>query len=251
MIIEIDNREPMLIKEYFCNSHNNQNKLVITRLKNLEQGDFIIRDQDENLLLIIERKTINDLLSSVKDSRYAEQSERYSQLDIPSNKIIYLIEGNYENFNKDSIEFKTIYSCIFSLSVKREFSILLSRNIDNTITLLQELLIRISNDKDKLSAGTSTLVKKQTVTKDNIDSYMLNLVPGIGLNTAKEILTHFDGKIYNLMRELRNGNGNGNGNGNDNENNNENNSIDELLNGIKIKSRKLSKKIIQSIKEYL
>ena len=121
MIIEIDNREPTIIKEYFSKSINSSNNLVTTRLKNLEQGDFIIRDNDENILLIIERKTISDLLSSVKDSRYTEQSERYSQLDIPSNKIIYLIEGDYENFNKDSIEFKTIYSCIFSLSYNKRF----------------------------------------------------------------------------------------------------------------------------------
>ena len=209
----------------------------------MEQGDFLIRDSEENIQLLFERKTIEDLLASVKDSRYSEQSERYSQLDLPNSKIYYIIEGNLNNLPESSTEYKTVYSCIFSLSVKKEFSVLLSANVNNTITLLQELLIRISNDKDKSSPGTSTLVKKQTVTKDNIDSYMLNLVPGIGLNTAKEILTHFDGKIYNLMCQLRNGNGNGNGNGNE--------SIEELLNGIKIKSRKLSKKIVQSIKEYL
>ena len=98
MIIEIDNREPIIIKEYFSKSINSSNNIITTRLKNLEQGDFIIRDQDENILLIIERKTISDLLSSVKDSRYTEQSDRYSQLDIPSSKIIYLIEGN-EKYN--------------------------------------------------------------------------------------------------------------------------------------------------------
>lgn len=233
MIFEIDNREPTKIKEYFCNSNNS----ITLRLKNLEQGDFIIRDSQENIQLLFERKTIEDLLASVKDSRYSEQSERYSQLDLPNNKIYYIIEGNLNNLSEGSTEYKTVYSCIFSLSVKKEFSVLLSTNVNQTITLLQELLIRFSNDKDKSSTGTSTLVKKQTVSKDNIDSYMLNLVPGIGLNTAKEILTHFDGKIYNLMCQLRNGNGN--------------ESIHELLNGIKIKSRKLSKKIVQSIKEYL
>ena len=58
MIIEIDNREPAIIKEYFSKSNNNSNNLITTSLKNLEQGDFIIRDQDENILLIIERKKL-------------------------------------------------------------------------------------------------------------------------------------------------------------------------------------------------
>ena len=87
--IEIDNREPSIIKEYF---NSIDNKKVITKLKNLDQGDFIIKDSNENILLIIERKTISDLLSSVKDSRYIEQSDRYLELDLPSSKIYYLIE---------------------------------------------------------------------------------------------------------------------------------------------------------------
>ena len=187
MIIEIDNREPMLIKEYFSKSINRSNNLVTTRLKNLEQGDFIIRDKDENILLIIERKTINDLLSSVKDNRYIEQSERYSKLDIPSNKIIYVIEGNYKNFHRDSIEFKTIYSCIFSLNYTKGFTVLFTESVNSTCTIIEEYLNRIIENKIS-SKFKLNLVKKQTITKENIDSYMLNLVPGIGLQTAKEIL---------------------------------------------------------------
>ena len=139
MIIEIDNREPTIVKEYFRNT--SFNKFYTCKFKNLEQGDIIIRDQDENILLIIERKTINDLLSSVKDSRYAEQSERYSQLDIPSSKIIYLIEGNFKNFHKDSIEFKTIYSCIFSLNYNKGFTVLFTESINSTCTIIEEYLI--------------------------------------------------------------------------------------------------------------
>lgn len=226
MIIEIDNREPIIIKEYFSKSINNSNNLVTTRLKNLEQGDFIIRDNDENILLIIERKTINDLLSSVKDSRYAEQSERYSQLDIPSNKIIYLIEGNYENFHKDSTEFKTIYSCIFSLSYNKGFTVLFTESINSTCTIIEEYLNRIIENKIS-SKFKLNLVKKQTITKDNIDSYMLNLVPGIGLQTAKEILNITNKSFYEFWKQLKNS------------------EID--LESIKIKNRKLNKKIIENI----
>jgi ERCC4-type nuclease len=231
MIFEIDNREPSIIKEHFVNSKFKCN------YKNLEQGDFIIRNSDsnENIILLFERKTIDDLLASVKDSRYSEQCERYSQLGIPNNKIYYIIEGNLDNLIKDSIEYKTVYSCIFSLSFKKEFSILLSDNIQHTITILDEFLLRIDkdNDKDKVYS-TNKLIKKQTITKENIDSYMLNLVPGIGINTAKVILTCFDGKLYNLIYQLKT--------------NYE--SVNEILSKITINSRKLSKKIIQSIKDY-
>ena len=234
MIIEIDNREPIIIKEFFSKSINSSNNIITTRLKNLEQGDFIIRDQDENILLIIERKTISDLLSSVKDSRYSEQSERYFELDIPNNKIIYIIEGNYKNFSRDSIEFKTIYSCIFSLNYNKGFTVLFTESINSTCIIIEEYLNRLIDNKIS-SKFKINLVKKQSITKENIDSYMLNLVPGIGLNTAKEILNKFDGKIYNLITMIKNDVSN----------------YDIILKEIVINSRKLSKKIIQNMKEYL
>ena len=230
MIIEIDNREPIIIKEYFSKSINSSNNLITIRLKNLEQGDFIIRDQDENILLIIERKTISDLLSSVKDSRYTEQSDRYSQLDIPNSKIIYLIEGNFKNFHKDSIEFKTIYSCIFSLNYTKGFTVLFTESINSTCTIIEEYLNRLIENKIS-SKFKLNLVKKQTITKENIDSYMLNLVPGIGLQTAKEILCNTNKSFYEFWKQIKNS------------------EID--LESMKIKNRKLSKKIIENINEYL
>jgi ERCC4-type nuclease len=233
MIIEIDNREPIIIKEYFSkctNSTNSTNNLITSKLKSLDQGDFIIRDKDENILLIIERKTINDLLSSVKDSRYIDQSERYSQLDISSSKIIYIIEGNFKNFHKDSIEFKTIYSCIFSLNYNKGFTVLFTESVNSTCTIIEEYLNRLIENKIS-SKIKLNLVKKQTITKENIDSYMLNLVPSIGLQTAKEILSNTNKSFYEFWTQIKNS------------------EID--LESIKIKNRKLSKKIIENIKNYL
>lgn len=227
MIIEVDNREPIIIKDYFNNISNIQ---LTVNLKNLDQGDFIIRDPNENILLIIERKTINDLLSSVKDTRYSEQSERYSLLDIPNHKIIYIIEGNYGNFDKESIEFKTIYSCIFSLNYTKGFTVLFTESVKGTCTIIEEYLNRIIENKIS-SKFKLNLVKKQTITKYNIDSYMLNLVPGIGLETAKEILLNTNKSFYEFWKLLKNS------------------EID--LESIKIKNRKLSKKIIENIRYFL
>jgi 5'-3' exonuclease len=60
---------------------------------------------------------------------------------------------------------------------------------------------------------------------------MLNLVPGIGLQTAKQILNNYDGKIYNLISEIEKN--------------------EDTLKNIKIKNRKISSKVINNIKEYL
>ena len=48
--------------------------------KVLDVGDIHICDNSNNIMLIFERKTIADLLSSIKDGRYSEQSLRLTHI---------------------------------------------------------------------------------------------------------------------------------------------------------------------------
>ena len=65
--IVIDNREAKL-KEYFKGKENIQ-------FENLDIGDIVFK-LEEQIIFIIERKTINDLYCSIKDGRYKEQKNR-------------------------------------------------------------------------------------------------------------------------------------------------------------------------------
>lgn len=232
--LEIDNREPSDIKNNFM-----LNDCKISgfkcNLKNLEQGDFLIKDTNDNLLILIERKSIDDLISSVKDNRYLEQSDRYNSLELSNSKIYYIIEGNIDNYVSNSIEYKTYYSCIYSLSYKKEFSIIISKNILDSINWIKQFIYRIVENKESTSSKTN-LIKKQIVNQSNINEYMLNVVPGIGLNTAKQILKIFDGNLNTMINKLK--------------------EDSKILNNIKIsdkniKERKISKKVIENIKNYL
>jgi len=229
MIIEIDNREPSKVKEYFetlCKS-NSEYQL---QLLNLAQGDYILRDANNTIQMIIERKTITDLLASVKDNRYKEQAERFAQLEISHSKVYYIIEGNLNHFSKDSIDYKTIYSCIFSLNYKYEYSVILTATLDKTIEFIEQYLIRLQKNKDE-STSVVSLVKKQTVTPENLHSYMLSIIPNISFKTACELLGHFNNNLYTFWTKIK-------------EN------ID-ILNTIKINNRKISKKVIENIVIYL
>ena len=44
--------------------------------------------------LLLGRESLNDLASSIKDGRYAEQSFRLSNIEHHNHNIIYLIEGD-------------------------------------------------------------------------------------------------------------------------------------------------------------
>ena len=100
MIIKVDNREQDLLKQI-------QNLvLFIPAFKQLKVetaalplGDIIILDDTEEKL-IIERKCLTDLLASIKDGRYEEQSYRLNGLNHHNHNIYYLIEGDVNKSNR-------------------------------------------------------------------------------------------------------------------------------------------------------
>ena len=114
MIIKIDTRELALLQQI-----NNQISLipVFKSLKiqseTLPIGDIIINDETEDKI-IIERKSVNDLLSSIKDGRYEEQSYRLNGLNHHNHNIVYLIEGDVNKVNRfkadNQVEKLTLYS---------------------------------------------------------------------------------------------------------------------------------------------
>ena len=90
MELIIDNRES--IKKYF-----NDKNLEWVKFQNLDLGDYVF-NYNEELVCIIERKTIEDLASSIKDGRYREQKSRLI-MNYPKSKLIYLIEGDFTKPN--------------------------------------------------------------------------------------------------------------------------------------------------------
>ena len=75
MKIIIDKREAKLIEKIneLLPLYKFENVELVTDV--LDLGDILVKNDDEEMLLV-ERKTIADLLSSIKDGRYAEQSLR-------------------------------------------------------------------------------------------------------------------------------------------------------------------------------
>ena len=99
----------------------------------LNIGDIILFDDKNEPILIFERKTLNDLASSICDGRYKEQSYRLNETNVSNHNIVYLIEGNLENYKQkfNRIDKSTLYSSIVSLHCFKGFSVL--KKIFNSI----------------------------------------------------------------------------------------------------------------------
>ena len=153
MIIKIDYREKSLYDLCISNKNTDNFKNIIVEQHNLPLGDIIINDDDNNELLIIERKTLSDLASSIRDGRYKEQSFRLTECSMHNHNIIYIIEGALSTYNKsnykNSISESTLLSSIISLNYYKGFSTYRTLNTLETAMYLLYIASKLQREKDK------------------------------------------------------------------------------------------------------
>lgn len=207
----IDNRERDLHKqiqyyldsiEQFSNSDSGASgKIQLSIVSSpLPIGDVIIKaiskrdDGTENVEteeLIIERKSVSDLMSSIKDGRYEEQSYRLNGSPTHNHNIVYLVEGSiltqshsqqsshYNNkytskTNKENEKF-TAYSAIFSLNYYKGFSVIRTVSLEETALFIcncaNKLRKGIMDKKRPYYANTKT----NTNTSTNINNTNLQI----------------------------------------------------------------------------
>ena len=139
----VDYREKY-IKEYFEKNKEYDN-LVIT--KNLEIGDIVIEINDKPIILI-ERKTMKDLASSITDGRLREQKFRIASSTIPKNKIIYLIEGDLDEKIYGHVDKKTLQGSLINIMIRDDYKVYRTRDPKESVYFLVRLITKLLKEKE-------------------------------------------------------------------------------------------------------
>lgn len=192
MLIKIDTRESKLFAK--CESLIStiiKFKDIQLKSENLPLGDIIISDGTTDCI-IIERKTLADLESSIKDGRYEEQSYRLNGLQHHNHNIMYLIEGDLHNFNifKNRMDKQTLYSAMFSINYFKGFSLMRSNNLDETAFIVCNMVYKLVGG---LKAGKKAYYTNETPVPSVTD------VPNVVTNDDKETeetITNVNEKDY-------------------------------------------------------
>ena len=188
MIVKIDTRERELIKK--C-----EDLLVaVPAFKDLKivveplpLGDIIIttnKSDNENIdNIIVERKSLSDLASSIKDGRYEEQSYRLNGLPHHNHNIVYLIEGDLAKFNsfKERIDKQTLYSAMFSINYYKGFSLMRSTSIDETAFIVCNMAYKIGKDPNKAPYLSQKVINSVTSINSSVSEPGLEF--GFGTTT--------------------------------------------------------------------
>jgi ERCC4-type nuclease len=165
MLITIDYREKDLIDlfqikfaEIKSETEEVKNKEkgieeIKIKVENLKLGDIIISDGGENELLLFERKSLNDLASSIKDGRYVEQSFRLDGYEsVPNHNIVYIIEGDLSKWKENAnyngrVNKKTLLSSMCSMLYYKGFSVIRTMNMTETCELILNWADKLQREK--------------------------------------------------------------------------------------------------------
>jgi ERCC4-type nuclease len=249
MKIIVDNRERTLIKLLPALSKDYNFKVTI-EVQKLDIGDIVIKDNDDIELLIIERKNLADLASSIKDGRYNEQSFRLTNHPLHNHNIMYLVEGNISKYSSkfSRVKPETLYTTMFSLNYYKGFSVIRTFDISETAEFILRTTDKIQRETKKKGYYTSDYVekndnyssviqkvKKNNITPDNISTILLSQIPGVSNKTADAIMEKYE-TLFELMKDLQNN--------------------QKCLDDVTIKTttnqnRKISKTAIENIIQYL
>ena len=205
MTLTIDTHEHDLIKLMKTNE-------TIFELATLETGDIKIESESNDIKLLFERKTIQDLVASIKDGRYREQKQRILAEYEPC-QVTFIIEGapSYEKLSKMEeiygIKTSSLISSFISLQYRDGFKVVQTATLSDTYTYIMEIAKRVSNTPEKVmqvsknietdnptnptQSYISTLKcktkKSANITPEVCYQLQLSQIPGISSKTAKDI----------------------------------------------------------------
>ena len=180
--------------------------------ENLLVGDINITDNNNNTLIVIERKKYPDLCASIKDGRYKEQKERIINAFSKKVRKIYLLEGN--DLSKFKMPAKTFQSVIVNTLIRDNIMVFESKNVGETIAFLEtiynnmpkyynELCQEIVADEDPAFENKYSCKKSK---KENINTQIcfrnqLCVISGVS-TTIAEIFSERFSSMNNFLSYL-------------------------------------------------
>ena len=196
MKIKVDTREKEL---HTAITRQCVNDAVSVESSLLAVGDVIICDAKDNVLIIVERKTLRDLSGSIKDGRYKEQSFRLGECGLHRHNIMYLVEGSISSYQAGTfgVSRTTVMHAIVSLLYCEGFTVFFCQNTQESagwIVALVEKLIRCEPSfyvfQQTITTYESVIqkTKRSHITLENIDVFMLAQIPGVSVATARAIM---------------------------------------------------------------
>ncbi len=191
-------------------------------VKNLPLGDIVI--EHNGVTAIVERKRTDDFAASITDGRWREQKAR---LAASGALVVYLIEGSLYGQSKSA---EVLSSAIWNTMLRDKMWVIQTRGIEDTSLHLQQLAKKVGKDIQG-HTGIKSLLSKRKRKVDNAWQLILMSVPSVSERIAAVLVAEYP-NLTSLQQQLR--------------------QDPNHLKNLKVtEKRKLGKKTIENLKQYL
>jgi crossover junction endonuclease MUS81 len=187
----IDNRETYL-KNHFKEKSN-----VV--FGNLDLGDILIKKGDETVL-IMERKTIQDLSASIIDGRHKEQKTRLMGSGIKSERIVYLIEGDIVK-TKTTVKggVNTLVGSLINTQLRDGIKVYKTANIEETILFIEKVFEKLGKDYETFFKFDNQSISVSEYSASLKTRKKDNMTPEIWFHTQLCLIPQITGKIAEVI----------------------------------------------------
>jgi len=156
-------------------------------VKQLITADYIVesRDRSNNPVTVgIERKVQSDFLNSIIDRRIIQQLMYLKEnFTIP----LLIIEGSQNIYTLRNFHPNAVRGMLASIAIDFQIPIIHTKNLRDTVALLEVIAKRLEKPRSQLSL----LKKRKPATLKEQQEYIIESLPLIGPQMAKELLKSF------------------------------------------------------------
>ena len=163
---------------------------VNVEIKTLPIGDYIVSHET-----VVERKSINDLISSIFDGRLFDQCNRLKEhFQFP----IILLEGNVDEIESITENPLVFYGALSTIAIDYKIPIIPTPNASHTA----KLLVSLSSRKESIKGPLLKKIKKSNDVQKQQLSVLCSL-PGVGEKIAIRMLEKFESPLKVLSASTK------------------------------------------------
>jgi len=179
-------------------------------VEQMDIGDILFR-KDGETVLIIERKTVDDLKASICDGRNREQKARLLGSGTPLNRIMYVIEGDLTKTKISGIPTVTLLGSIINTQLRDDIKVYKTSSLSETAVYIIKLLEKLEKDGGEyFKEGPQTVQyaaslkksKKANMTPEVWFMCQLSQIPQVTDKVAEVIISKYP-TLMTLLQEYQ------------------------------------------------
>lgn len=205
----VDSRETSLLEDL------QKQQQIHVASKMLALGDIIIQKKEGEILMMIERKTVRDLIHSLKDGRYHDQRRRWLEFmkDSPNSSVSVWVEGDLMATEMEETLRSSLLNSLFRLQSKHNILVHHVRSREAFQKSLLMVMEKFEKDPYHLVPSPSDVAthtqntslnqyKKSSHSEDIYWQSCLTLIPGVSSQAAEKLTFVFPSMI-GIMEDLK------------------------------------------------